>query len=165
MKVEELNSSVLIWGSLSAEGLQYLRGVTAKGNWRIVVPENRPSMIGLNHNIPLIKERGLSCVYCTDNMLGFLFYKRKINQVVISYNRMSDKEIVAGCGSLFVLCLARLHAVRVKFILQGDFDPSGFDKDASSLGGKSFVLSQDAAFIQPALDEVINKDCQGVDIL
>jgi methylthioribose-1-phosphate isomerase len=161
LRVEEINNSVVIWGPLSKEGLSYLKDTSVRGSI-VLVPENRPYLIGLKHNLALLKKEKIPYVYCTDNMLGFLFRKGKIKETVIFYKKILDEKIIALCGSLFIFYLARLHNVTVKFFLQAKINLSGLDKDASSLGGKSFVLSQDRDFVEQVSDEIIDKDYQAL---
>jgi methylthioribose-1-phosphate isomerase len=92
LKIEELDDLILIWGPLSREGLSYLQEEELGKNLRVLVPENRPFMIGLMHNIPLLKKNGIRSVYCTDNMLGFLFYKRKISELLLFVRRCAKRR-------------------------------------------------------------------------
>lgn len=113
MKIEELNNLILIWGPLSKEGLFYLNDTIKDKPLRVLVAENRPHLIGLKHNIPLLKKEGIPLVYCTDNMLGFLFYRGKIKEVLLFCKEFREKEIIASSGSLFAIYLAKLHRVPV----------------------------------------------------
>jgi hypothetical protein len=50
--------------------------------------------------------------------------------------------------------------VPIKGFVQGVVASQIFDKDASSLGGKKFVLPGDESFVQEADDEIIEKRYQ-----
>ena len=71
MKLEDLNNLILIWGVLSKDSLGLFKEET------ILVPENRPFLYGLKHNVPLLEDNNIPFVYCTDNMIGHLFYRNK----------------------------------------------------------------------------------------
>ena len=92
MKIKEINHLTLIWGGLSKEGLSYLRNKANKNKVVILVPENRPYLLGLKYNIPLLEKEKIPLVYCTDNMLGFLFYKEKIEETVLFCKEIAKKK-------------------------------------------------------------------------
>jgi len=79
VKLNALKNLILIWGPLSEEAAQELK----KEGSLVLVAENRPSLLGLKHNIPILKKEQVDFVYCTDNALGFLFYKQKIKKTLI----------------------------------------------------------------------------------
>ena len=138
--------------------------MTKKGKTTVLVPENRPYMVGLKYNIPLLRRENVPLVYCTDNMLGALFYRGKIKELLLSYKEIRAEGIISGCGSLFAVVLAHLHQVQIKGFVQGAFPLKGVDKDASSLGGKKFVLPGEEPFIQEAGDEIIEKCWQIIEV-
>ena len=158
MKIEELKNSILIWGALSEGGLSYLKDRTRDNDLKVLVPENRPSMIGLKHNIPLLKKEGIPFIDCTDNMLGFLFYKKKIKETVLFGKKKEESHILAISGSLFAVYLTKLHGVPLKVLIQGKVSCNYLDRDASTLGGKKFILSKEKPFVQEASDELIDPD-------
>ncbi len=158
MKIEELDNLILIWGPLSRQGLCYLQEEELGRNLRVLVPENRPFMIGLTHNLPLLKRNGIRSVYCTDNMLGFLFYKRKISELLLFCKEVHEKEMIGYCGSLFVVLLAKLHGASIRVFHQDELHMNFADTDASTLSGKKFIApGQDHLVCRPE-DERIEKD-------
>ncbi len=157
MKIDELSNLILVWGAISDNGLLYLND--KKGdNFSVLVPENRPSMIGLNYNIPHLKKARIPFVYCTDNMLGILFYKSKIKETILFYKELRENGLIATSGSLFAVYLSSLHNILVKASLEGEFNPAGFDKDASTLRGKKFLLAGQEKFVYPAKDELVERN-------
>lgn len=133
-------------------------------NLRVLVPENRPFMIGLIHNIPLLKKNGIQSVYCTDNMLGFLFYKRKISELLLFCKEVREKEMTGHCGSLFAVLLAKLHGAGIRVFHQDEFPTDFADTDASTLSGKKFIApGQDHLVCRPE-DERIEKDLVARDL-
>lgn len=138
MKLKDINNAVLVWGIISGEGLKKIE----QENCVVIVPENRPYLIGLKHNIPLFKKGDVRFVYCTDNTLGMLFYKDKIKKTIVFCGRQGEKNI-GICGSLYVYLLSKLHNVPVEILTQGKTDFSVLDRDVSTLGHKNFVLEED----------------------
>ena len=152
MKIKELNNLILIWGVLSKENLKFLKGE------RVLVPENRPFLYGLKHNIPILKENNISFVYCTDNMLGHLLYKNKIKKTFIFYKENIKDKVIGPCGSLYVSLLSKLHGVAVEFFLGAKVNFNNIDLDASTLGGKEIISGSVKRWAEPSKDEVINAE-------
>lgn len=143
MRLEEINEAILIWGAISKEALSYLK----KQKSLVVIAENRPYMIGLNYNCPLLEKEGIKFVYCTDNMLGILFYKKKVKEAILFYEKKERGRILAICGSLYFYLLAKLHNVKIKFFLQEKID--FLNMDASCINGLIFVSDKEK-IIKPA---------------
>ena len=156
MKIKDINRLTLIWGGISEEGLSYLRNKVNKNNFVILVPENRPYLLGLNYNIPLLEKEKIPLVYCTDNMLGFLFYKGNIEETILFCKKMAEKGVLGVCGSLYATLLSKAHNVPVKVFLQGKVDFSGMDRDASVLQGKKLTLGKDAGQVEECSDEIVS---------
>jgi len=152
MKIEELNNPILIWGLLSKESLKLFKGRT------VLVAENRPFLYGLKHNIPLLKEHNIPFIYCTDNMLGYLFYKNKIKKTFIFYKEKTKEGFLAPGGSLYVSLLSRLHDVPVGPFLGAKVNFGDTDIDASTLGGKEIISGDVKRWAEPSKDEVINAE-------
>ena len=145
MKLKQIKKSILIWGTVSQEGINQLKNEKEL----VIVPELRPYLIGLLHNVPLLKREGLSFVYCTDNMLGYLFYKDKIKKTIIFYKELTPQGIVGVCGSLYVGLLSHLHKVPIKILPEGKITYNFKDFSAKTLLGKNFVLEKDNFFVEP----------------
>ncbi len=119
MRLDEMEEGLLLWGLPSGQGIAVIKKkvATAQGLY-VLVPEMRPSLLGLEITKILTKE-GIEHVYATDNMLGILFYKRKIKEVIFFYKDLRDQHFSGICGSLYVCLLARLHHVPIK-TMQGE---------------------------------------------
>lgn len=153
MKLAQIKDAVLIWGVLRREALSFLEEEKL-----VVVAECRPYLYGLKHNVKIFKEEKIPYVYCTDNMLGILFFKGKIKRTFIFYRKENKNGFLLPAGSLYVYILSKLHNVEVEFLPQGDFSFKGrYDLDASSLGGKRFVEDENLEFVVKAQDELIVK--------
>jgi methylthioribose-1-phosphate isomerase len=108
MKLDALKQAVLVWGPLSEEAVKRLK---TQGS-PILVAECRPSLLGLKHNLPLLKKAAVDFVYCTDNSLGLLFYKKKINKTLI----FGGKGV---SGSLYAALLSKIHNIPLEIIAPG----------------------------------------------
>ena len=139
MKLNDINDAIAIWGPATKEALA---DIESKGDL-IIVPENRPYLLGLNHNLPLLNEVGAKFVYCVDNALGLLFYKNKIKRVKIFTSKIEKEKAIGVTGSNYIYLLSKLHKVDIEFLPAGKFDKRNCDKDASTLGGKEFITIKD----------------------
>ena len=139
MKLSDINDAVLIWGAVTTEQVNLLK----QEGKLVVVPEHRPFMLGLKYNCPRLRRAEVNFVYCTDNSLGILFYKEKIKKTKLFYKEKKEEGIVAASGSLYVALLSKLHNVPVEPVpAPGNLD-SLYEGDASTLGGKDFILVKD----------------------
>jgi len=119
MRLSELQEGLLLWGLPSLQGIAVVKEkARADQGVYVLVPEMRPYLLGLTIANRL-QEEGIKNVYATDNMLGILFYKRKIKEVIFFYKELTDHHAVGICGSLYVCLLARVHNVPIK-PLQGE---------------------------------------------
>ena len=119
MRLNELEQVVLLWGLPSNNGIGEIKEQTeADRDLHILVPEMRPHCLGLEVAKRLNKE-DIKHTYATDNMLGILFYKNKVKEVLFCYKKLTDHEIIGICGSLYVCLLAHIHNVPIK-PLQGN---------------------------------------------
>ena len=135
--MSKVENAVLIWGPVSSEGINYLR---FQGK-EVVVCENRPYLLGLIHNKPLLEKEGFRIVYCPDNAIGHLFYKNAVREVVLFCRK--EKGIIKGIsGSLYVWLLAKLHSLPVKIFQQAEINWDKIkDLNASTLEGNLMVES------------------------
>jgi Initiation factor 2 subunit family len=119
MRLNEMKEGLLLWGLPSRQGLAEIKKqVAAAPGLFVLVPEMRPSLLGLEVARRLAKE-GIKYLYATDNMLGFLFFKQKVNEVLFFYKDLAEQNFSGICGSLYVCLLARLHGVPIK-AMQGE---------------------------------------------
>lgn len=156
MNLSDVNKAVLVWGAVSARGISALK----EKSRTVVVMENRPELIGLKHNIPLLRKASISYVYCTDNMAGVLFYKEKIDEVLLFYNELLPDNSVSGVsGSLYIALLAKEHGIRISCLPRQDIKYKIKDKDASTFDGRKIILMDNCgSYVVPAREEVVNKE-------
>jgi len=136
MEITNIKKAVLFWGILSEEAVIYLKEKFHRG-FVLVNPELRPYLLGLGWNRDALSAAGLEFLYCTDNMLGHLFYLQKIKELLILYQKKMDDGYLCLSSSLYVYELAKYHNVDVKFAAGTELDLDKFsDSDASTLAGR-----------------------------
>jgi hypothetical protein len=114
MRLNEMKEGLLLWGVPTGKGIKEIKErMQDNPDLYVLVPEMRPSLLGLGVARRLAKE-GIKHLYATDNMLGILFYKRKIKAVIFFYKDLIDRNFSGICGSLYVCLLARLHHVSIQ---------------------------------------------------
>jgi hypothetical protein len=119
MRLNEMKEGLLLWGVPAGKGIKEIKErMQGNRDLYVLVPEMRPYLFGLEVARRLAEET-IKPVYATDNMLGILFYKRKIKEVIFFYKDLIDQNFSGICGSLYVCLLARLHHVSIK-PLQGE---------------------------------------------
>jgi hypothetical protein len=119
MRLSEVKEGLLLWGLPSRQGITEIKKkVRADQGVYVLVPEMRPHVLGLEL-AKRLQEEGIKHVYATDNMLGILFYERKVKAVLFFYKELADRHVMGICGSLYVCLLAHLHNVQIQ-PLQGD---------------------------------------------
>lgn len=152
MTLNEIDKALLVWGPLSDDAALRLRSI----GWLVVVPEGRPFMTGLRHNVPHLKKAGIKFVYVNDNSLGTLFNKGKISRTVIFYKEKNDKGIKGFCGTMYVAILSRLHDVAIELIPAKDLSSEG---SVDVIGGKKYILKEKVNdFIVAAEDEFVGTE-------
>jgi methylthioribose-1-phosphate isomerase len=120
-----MNEGLLLWGLPPYQRIAEIkRQVTTTQGLYVLVPEMRPSLLGLAVAKRLTKEN-IKHVYATDNMLGILFFKEKVKEVLFFYKDLTEQKFCGICGSLYICLLARLHSVPIK-AMQGEknIDPA-----------------------------------------
>jgi len=151
MRLEAIEKALLVWGPVSDEGITRIK----QEGWLVVVPEGRPGMIGLRHNMIRLRRAGVKTVYCNDNVLGLLFYKKKIFKTFVFYKTKDEQGLTGFCGTLYAVLLSRLHQVTVEFLACPKPLPE-FTGNAGVLGGKKYILNDEMrGLVEEASDERI----------
>ncbi|MCP4653391.1 MAG: translation initiation factor eIF-2B [Candidatus Omnitrophica bacterium] len=151
MKLNDIKKAVLVWGPISEEGILRIR----QSGWLVVVAENRPFMVGLLHNCPLLKKKNIQFVYCTDNALGLLFQQNRIYKTIIFCKNQTKDGVFALTGSLQVALLSKLHNVKIEVAAAAQFQS---EANVSTLGGKRFILNASKDDMVEAQDEFIEEE-------
>jgi hypothetical protein len=143
-----------VWGPASPEGIEHIRQL----GWLAVLPECRPGMIGLRHNVVRFKKAGMNYVYCNDNALGLLFARSAIFKTIIFYKSKDDKGVAGYCGTTYVQLLSYLHKIGVEYMPSPQVLPD-LSGSVDILGGKKFVVANNPGeLIIGAEDELIEME-------
>jgi len=119
MRLSEVKSSLLLWGIPSHQGMtEIIKDMQAEKGMLVLVPEMMPHCLGLTI-AKRLQEKGIRYAYTTDNMLGVLFYKNKVETLMFFYKKLANHHMMGICGSLYVCLLAHLHNVPIK-LRQGE---------------------------------------------
>jgi hypothetical protein len=114
MLLNESGELILLWGVPLNQGMDEIKKkVRADRGPSILVPEMRPHLLGSVIANRLQREK-IKHVYVTDNMLGILFYKQKIKEVLFFYKERKDHYWWGISGSLYVCLLAHMHKVPIQ---------------------------------------------------
>ncbi len=141
MKIEELKSSLIFWGNPKEDGISQIEEISSLSSLDIIVCEMRPYLLGLDLFYKIKRERKF---YITDNMVGHLFFREKIEKVLLFYEKICKKGVLGMPGSLYIAQLARFHKVNIDIFKGEVLDEAKFkDKDAKSLDGDIFFESCD----------------------
>ena len=105
-----IKDATLVCGILTDEAIDYLKLI----NNVVILPEHRPFSFSLKKNRSLLEANNIKYVFCTDNMIGLLFYQQKIREIVFMYNSRSDKHYSAISGSFYFILLGYLHKCEIK---------------------------------------------------
>lgn len=108
MKLKDINNIPLIWGNPSNNFIETTKDST------FIIPEMRPSLLGLN----VAKRLNINnkVVYITDNMIGLLFYKNKISNIIFFFIEKNDNYYSCIPGSLYLYLLAKNHKINIDFL-------------------------------------------------
>lgn len=153
MRLKEINQVILVWGAISSLGIDELRD---KGS-PVVVPENRPYLLGLRHNIPFLRREGIEGIYCPDSALGVLLYRGKVKKAVLFHKGARKEGVIGVCGSLYFALLSKTHNIPIKAVPGEKVDYCPWDKDASTLNNQTFIEERESGdLVVTAQDELID---------
>jgi hypothetical protein len=164
MKIDETGELFLLAGVANPASLKEASQILSEGkDSSILIPELRPYLIGLNYHVPILKELGIPFIYVTDNMVGYLFSKKKIIKTIFFYEENTDKGLWGATGSLYFCLLSILHKVPIdtfpgKSIKSEEFS----DKDVKSIHGTPLITDEKSAnYITPPKRELVRWEILG----
>jgi methylthioribose-1-phosphate isomerase len=92
MRLDEINDGLLLWGLPSRQGVAAIKKrVEATQGLYVLVPEMRPTLLGLEI-AKTLKKKSIKHVYATDNMVGILFFKNKVKEILFFYKDYRDQH-------------------------------------------------------------------------
>jgi methylthioribose-1-phosphate isomerase len=78
---------------------------------RVVTPETRPLLQGARLSAYELKKEGIPVTLITDNMVGYLMYKKMANKVLVGADRIVRDAVINKVGTFTIAVLAKEHKV------------------------------------------------------
>ncbi|HVP26430.1 MAG TPA: S-methyl-5-thioribose-1-phosphate isomerase [Candidatus Bathyarchaeia archaeon] len=78
---------------------------------KVVATETRPLLQGARLTVYELKREGIPVTLITDNMVGYVMYKRLVNKVVVGADRIVQDAVINKIGTYSVAVLARHHGI------------------------------------------------------
>jgi len=78
---------------------------------KVVATETRPLLQGARLTVYELKREGIPVTLITDNMVGYVMYKRLVNKVVVGADRIVQGAVINKIGTYSVAVLARHHGI------------------------------------------------------
>jgi methylthioribose-1-phosphate isomerase len=79
--------------------------------FRVVATETRPLLQGARLTVYELKRAGIPVTLITDNMVGYVMYKRLVNKVVVGADRIVQDAVINKIGTYSVAVLAKHHGI------------------------------------------------------
>ncbi|MGQ9507272.1 MAG: S-methyl-5-thioribose-1-phosphate isomerase [Candidatus Bathycorpusculaceae bacterium] len=92
--------------------LGVIRAAWEKGKKiRVIATETRPKLQGARLTTYELKRDGIPVTLITDNMVGYVMYKRIVNKVVVGADRIVQDAVINKIGTFTVAVLAKEHGI------------------------------------------------------
>jgi methylthioribose-1-phosphate isomerase len=78
---------------------------------RVIATETRPLLQGARLTAYELKRDGIPVTLITDNMVGYVMYKRLVNEVMVGADRIVQDAVVNKIGTFTIAVLAKEHGV------------------------------------------------------
>jgi methylthioribose-1-phosphate isomerase len=78
---------------------------------RVIATETRPKLQGARLTTYELKRDGIPVTLITDNMVGYVMYKRLVSKVVVGADRIIKDAVVNKIGTFTIAVLAREHGI------------------------------------------------------
>jgi methylthioribose-1-phosphate isomerase len=78
---------------------------------KVITAETRPLLQGARLSAYELKKEGIPVTLITDNMVGYLMYKKMVNEVLVGADRIVRDAVINKVGTFTVAVLAREHKV------------------------------------------------------
>jgi methylthioribose-1-phosphate isomerase len=104
------NSIILLQGIFEPSVFDLLKKRKAV---EVNVLEGRPGLDAARHSCRELLKRKIRPTLITDNMAGFLFYKKLVKEIWVSYQSAEKNGVLCQIGGLILGVLGRKHGVPV----------------------------------------------------
>jgi methylthioribose-1-phosphate isomerase len=78
---------------------------------RVIATETRPKLQGARLTTYELKREGIPVTLITDNMVGYVMYKRLVNKVVVGADRIVQDAVINKIGTFTIAVLAKEHGI------------------------------------------------------
>jgi methylthioribose-1-phosphate isomerase len=78
---------------------------------RVIATETRPKLQGARLTTYELKRDGIPVTLITDNMVGYVMYKRLVRKVVVGADRIAKDAVVNKIGTFTIAVLAKEHGI------------------------------------------------------
>jgi methylthioribose-1-phosphate isomerase len=92
--------------------LGVIRAVWEQGKKiRVIATETRPKLQGARLTAYELKRDGIPVTLITDNMVGYVMYKRMVNVVIVGADRIVQDAVINKIGTFTIAVLAKEHNI------------------------------------------------------
>ena len=77
----------------------------------VVATETRPKLQGARLTVYELKRSGIPVTLVTDNMVGYIMYKRLVNKAIVGADRIVRDAVINKIGTYAIAVLAREHNI------------------------------------------------------
>jgi len=78
---------------------------------RVIATETRPKLQGARLTSYELKRDGIPVTLITDNMVGYVMYKRLVGKVIVGADRIVKNAVINKIGTYTIAVLAKEHAI------------------------------------------------------
>jgi methylthioribose-1-phosphate isomerase len=78
---------------------------------RVITTETRPKLQGARLTTYELKQDGIPVTLITDNMVGYVMYKRLVSEVVVGADRIVKDAVINKIGTFTIAVLAKEHSI------------------------------------------------------
>ena len=78
---------------------------------KVITAETRPLLQGARLSAYELKKEGIPVTLITDNMVGYLMYRKMVNEVLVGADRIVRDAVINKVGTFTIAVLAREHKV------------------------------------------------------
>jgi methylthioribose-1-phosphate isomerase len=78
---------------------------------RVIATETRPQLQGARLTTYELKQEGIPVTLITDDMVGYVMYKRLVNKVIVGADRIVQDAVINKIGTFTIAVLAKEHDI------------------------------------------------------
>jgi methylthioribose-1-phosphate isomerase len=78
---------------------------------KVIATETRPQLQGARLTTYELKRDGIPVTLITDNMVGYVMYRKLVNEVIVGADRIVQDAVINKIGTFTIAVLAREHGV------------------------------------------------------